>query len=177
VVAPWPRPDDRAIDADAERGFGLVQQLVTAVRQLRAEYGIPPGATVRVRVVPAGAAALHAFDAERGTVERLCKASAVTFEEEESGEREPGGHAVLDDGSTVFVPLGDAIDIERECSRLGGEVGRLEDLLAQLERKLGNTQFVTKAPAHVVENERQKLAAWRDQAAALREKRKLLGCA
>jgi valyl-tRNA synthetase len=177
VVAPWPRPDDRAIDADAERGFGLVQQLVTAVRQLRAEYGIPPGATVRVRVVPAGAAALYAFDAERGTIERLCKASAVTFEEEESGEREPGGHAVLDDGSTVFVPLGDAIDIERECSRLGGEVGRLEDLLAQLERKLGNTQFVTKAPAHVVENERQKLAAWRDQAAALREKRKLLGCA
>jgi valyl-tRNA synthetase len=173
VIARWPAGDDRAVSADAEREFGLVQQLVTAVRQIRAEYGVQPGATVPVHVSPASALAEHAFEAERGTIVRLAKASALTFAE---ASDEPGGHAVLDDGSAVFVPLGGAIDLARECSRLGDEVSRLDTLLAQQEKKLANEQFVSRAPAHVVDNERQKLASWREQAATLRDKRRLLGC-
>jgi valyl-tRNA synthetase len=173
MIARWPAGDDRAVSADAERQFGLVQQLVTAVRQIRAEYGVQPGAAVPVHVAPASALAERAIDAERGTIMRLAKASALTFAE---AGKEPGGHAVLDDGTAVFVPLGGAIDLGRECSRLGDEVGRLDALLVQQERKLANEQFVRRAPAHVVENERQKLVSWREQAETLRGKRKLLGC-
>jgi len=174
LTARWPQPDSRARDDDAERQFGLVQQLITAVRQVRAEYGIQPGASVTVRVAATTATARDAFVAEHGTVLRLCKASSFTFGE---ASDEPGAHAVLDDGSAVFVPLGGAIDVERECRRLGAEVERLEALVRQQEQKLANQQFVSRAPAHVVENERQKLVSWQDQAATLRVKRKLLGCA
>ena len=173
MIAHWPAGDDRAVSADAERQFGLVQQLVTAVRQIRAEYGVQPGAAVPVHVAAASALAERAIDAERGTIMRLAKASALTFAE---AGKEPGGHAVLDDGTAVFVPLGGAIDLGRECSRLGDEVGRLDALLVQQERKLANEQFVRRAPGHVVENERQKLVSWREQAETLRGKRKLLGC-
>jgi valyl-tRNA synthetase len=173
VIARWPVGDDRAVNADAQREFGLVQQLVTAVRQIRAEYGVQPGAAVPVHVAPSSPLAERALDAERGTIVRLAKASALTFAE---ANNEPGGHAVLDDGSAVFVPLGGAIDLGRECRRLGDEVGRLDALLVQQERKLANGQFVSRAPAHVVENERQKLASWREQAETLRAKRRLLGC-
>jgi valyl-tRNA synthetase len=173
MIARWPAADDRAISADAEREFGLVQQLVTAVRQIRAEYGVQPGAGVPVLVAPSSPLAERALDAERGTVMRLAKASVLTFAE---ASAEPGGHAVLDDGTAVFVPLGGAIDLGRECGRLGDEVRRLDALLVQQERKLANEQFVSRAPAHVVENERQKLASWREQAATLRGKRRLLGC-
>ena len=65
---------------------------------------------------------------------------------------------------SVFVPLGDAIDVGRECGRLGAEVDRLAALVASQEKKLGNEQFVSRAPADVVERERQKLAAWRSSA-------------
>jgi valyl-tRNA synthetase len=174
MIARWPAPDDRAMSRDAEREFGLVQQLVTAVRQIRAEYGVQPGASVPVQVAPASPLAERAFDAERGTIMRLAKASALLFAE---AGNEPGGHAVLDDGTAVFVPLGGAIDLDRECQRLGDEVTRLDTLLAQQERKLANEQFVSRAPAHVVENERQKLVSWREQAETLRSKRRLLGCA
>ncbi|HET8634538.1 MAG TPA: valine--tRNA ligase [Gemmatimonadales bacterium] len=173
MIARWPAADDRAASPDAEREFGLVQQLVTAVRQIRAEYGVQPGASVPVHVAPASSLAERAFDAERGTIMRLAKASTLAVAE---AGNEPGGHAVLDDGTAVFVPLGGAIDLERECRRLGDEVDRLDTLLAQQERKLANEQFVSRAPAHVVENERQKLASWREQAGTLRDKRKLLGC-
>jgi valyl-tRNA synthetase len=173
VIARWPAGDDRAMNANAQREFGLVQQLVTAVRQIRAEYGVQPGATVPIHVAPSSPRAERALDAERSTIMRLAKAAALTFAE---ASNEPGGHAVLDDGSAVFVPLGGAIDLGRECKRLGDEVARLDALLAQQERKLANEQFVSRAPAQVVENERQKLASWREQAETLRAKRELLGC-
>ena len=171
--APWPRPDPRAADAPALRSFGAVQELVGAVRAIRAEYGVQPGRSVRVSVTSGSPAAAAALAAETGTIARLAKVSALTFGE--TTER-VGGHAVLSDGTAVFVPLGDAIDIGRECSRLGQEVDRLVQLVGGQERKLGNAQFTGRAPADVVEKERQKLGAWREQAELLRQKRTLLGC-
>jgi len=171
--APWPRPDRRAEDGDAVRRFGLIQELVTAVRQVRAEYGVAPGQAVRVVVSNAGRDSRAAIEAERGTITRLAKVAELILGE--SAER-VGGHAVLTDGTAVFVPLGDAIDLERECSRLGGEVDRLLQLITVQERKLANDQFTGKAPAAVVERERQKLASWREQHEVLAKKRELLGC-
>jgi valyl-tRNA synthetase len=83
---------------------------------------------------------------------------------------------VLSDGSAVFVPLGDAIDVGRECGRLGSEVERLCRLVESQEKKLGNQQFVSRAPTDVVERERQKLIAWKEQGDVLAKKRELLGC-
>ena len=75
-----------------------------------------------------------------------------------------GGHAVLSDRTSVFVPLGEAIDIGRECGRLGTEADRLLRLVESQEKKLGNEQFVSRAPAEVVDRERQKLTTWKEQA-------------
>jgi valyl-tRNA synthetase len=172
TLAPWPRPDARAEDADALREFGLVQELVGAVRAIRAEYGVQPGQAVRV-VVTADGAARAALDRERATVARLAKVSDLAFGE--PSER-VGGHAVLSDGSGVFVPLGDAIDVARECARLGTEVDRLLRMVEGQERKLANEQFVSRAPADVVERERTKLTAWREQHGVLVGKRAGLGC-
>jgi valyl-tRNA synthetase len=173
MVAPWPRPDRRADDPAALREFGLVQELVGAIRAIRAEYGVQPGQPVRVVVSRDGAAADPAFDRERATVSRLAKVSDLAFGE--PAER-VGGHAVLSDGTAVFVPLGDAIDVGRECGRLSTEVDRLGQLVASQEKKLGNEQFVSRAPVDVVDRERQKLAGWREQREVLVRKRELLGC-
>jgi valyl-tRNA synthetase len=87
-----------------------------------------------------------------------------------------GGHAVLPDGTAVFVPLGDAIDIERECGRLGAEAERLAALVTSQRKKLANEQFVSRAPADVVTREREKLATWSEQRDVLVRKRERLGC-
>jgi valyl-tRNA synthetase len=94
------------------------------------------------------------------------------------GEEAPadGGHAVLEDGTAVTVPLGDLVDVARECRRLGDELARLAAQVESQERKLGNEQFVSRAPGAVVAKEREKLSAWRDQADVLRTKRSRLGC-
>jgi len=172
-VAPWPRSDRRAEDWDGLREFGLVQELVGAIRAIRAEYGVQPGQPVRVVVSRDGGVPDRALDRERATVTRLAKVSELSFGE---ARERVGGHAVLSDGTAVFVPLSDAIDVGRECGRLGAEVDRLTRLVESQEKKLGNEQFVTRAPADVVDRERQKLTGWRDQREVLVRKREQLGC-
>jgi valyl-tRNA synthetase len=171
--ANWPRPDGRAAAPVALRKFGLVQELVGAVRTIRAEYDVQPGKAVRVAVQHPGSEAAAAFREEATTIRRLAKVSELIWGE--SGES-VGGYAVLGDGTGVFVPLGDAIDVARECERLGAEIVRLQQLVASQEKKLSNEQFVSRAPADVVGKEREKLATWRDQVTALQEKRGRLGC-
>jgi valyl-tRNA synthetase len=173
MTARWPRPDPRAADGAALHGFALVQELIGAIRAIRAEYGVQPGRPVRVVVGRDGGRPDPALDRERATVLRLAKVSELAFGE--PTER-AGGHAVLSDGTAVFVPLGDAIDVARECGRLTTEVDRLGRLVASQEKKLGNQQFVARAPADVVDRERQKLAGWREQREVLVRKRELLGC-
>jgi valyl-tRNA synthetase len=172
-VASWPRADSRAEDPEALAEFGLVQQVVGAIRGIRAEYGVQPGQTVRAFVSQDGRAPSSALERERGTVVRLAKLSELVLGE--SAER-VGGHAVLPDGTAVFVPLGDAIDVARECDRLAAEAERLRALLTSQEKKLDNQQFVARAPAEVVVREREKLVAWTDQREVLLQKRERLGC-
>jgi valyl-tRNA synthetase len=172
-VAPWPGPDARAEDPEALADFGLVQQVVGAIRGIRAEYGVQPGQTVRAYASVDGGQSRAALERERGTIVRLAKLSELILSE--SPER-IGGNAVLPDGTSVFVPLGDAIDVGRECNRLGVEADRLAGLLVSQEKKLGNQQFVSRAPSDVVAREREKLAAWTEQRELLVRKRELLGC-
>jgi len=169
MTSTWPKADRRAPNPDAERDFALVQELVSAIRQLRAEYGVEPGRSVNVRV-----SRKHgAFVEEQGTILRLAKVGTLTF-----GEplEEPGANSILSDGTAVYIALGDLVDVARECRRLGDELERLNTLIGAQHNKLANEQFVARAPAAVVQRERERLGQLEEQARAIREKRAQLGC-
>jgi valyl-tRNA synthetase len=176
VRTPWPRPDTRAPDPEAVRQFAALQALCGAIRSIRAEYGVQPGATISATLGNAGAVTRAALDSELPTIQRLARVSTLTLLPAGQDAPADGGHAVLEDGTAVTVPLGDLVDVARECRRLGDELARLSGQVDSQERKLENEQFVARAPAEVVAREREKLAAWRDQAAVLRTKRVRLGC-
>jgi len=171
--ATWPRADDALLDEEAEHQFSLVQAVVGAVRTIRAEYHVPPGATLSTAVAPASPAALQGLNAEQQTIQRLAKLSELTVVEAAEGV---GGHAVLPDGSAVFVPLGEAIDVQQECERLRAELQRLDAQLERVSKKLTNEQFVSRAPADVVQRERDKEQTWREQRETLAAKLGALGC-
>ncbi|HRR10368.1 MAG TPA: valine--tRNA ligase, partial [Rhodothermales bacterium] len=68
----------------------------------------------------------------------------------------PASAAVVVEGHQVFVPLADLIDLEAERARLSKEIAQKEGFLKSVRGKLGNAGFVDRAPADVVERERQK---------------------
>jgi len=177
MVAPWPASDRRAPDARALSRFGTLQELVGAIRSIRSEYGVQPGHTVRVSVSAPGAELAAALQEDAAMVRRLAKVATLEITARTTGGAEATANAVLADGATVSIPLGDLVDIERECARLKAESDRLAGAIRGQEGKLGNEQFVARAPAEVVGREREKLAAWREQAGSLAERRRALGCA
>jgi valyl-tRNA synthetase len=69
---------------------------------------------------------------------------------------------IITDAATIFLPLSDIIDFEKEKARLEGEKKRLEGEIERIEKKLSNQGFVAKAPAAVVEGERAKMAKYRE---------------
>jgi valyl-tRNA synthetase len=81
-----------------------------------------------------------------------------------------GASAVLESGPRLFLPLEGVVDLERERARLGEEIDRKEALLGAARGKLANTNFVERAPAAVVEKEREKAASLEDQLQGLRDK-------
>src|SRR6266480_2354202 len=171
----WPSASEEFADQQTEARFALVQDAITAIRTIRAEYRISPKARLAVTVTTKTRDGRGAFEGERDTIVRLGLLETLAFDGR-GGGKGGGAHAVLADGSEVFVALADAIDVQQECRRLSGELTRLEQQLTGLAAKLHNEQFVARAPAEVVAKEREKERAWRDQRQALADKLKSLGC-
>ena len=172
-VSRWPTAADVPDDPAALAEFGSVQDIIGAIRALRAEYGVAPGQQIHVTITETSALARRAIAAESDTIRRLAKVGQLDL------DGPPVTNAVtsvLADRTTILIPLGDLVDIAQECARLAAESTRLDGLAAAQETKLANPQFVARAPAAIVDKERDKLAALRAQADALREQRKALGC-
>jgi valyl-tRNA synthetase len=172
ISAPWPTPDRQRIDPRVEAEFGAVQQAITAIRNIRAEYRVSPKVKLAAAIRAAGPAARGVFESERDTIVRLAQLESVTSD----GAALQGAHAVLSDGSEVVVALTGAIDLGQECRRLSDELTRLDKQLEGLVAKLANEQFIARAPQDVVTRERQKEQAWRTQRDALAGKLAALGC-
>src|SRR6184192_2159804 len=172
AIAPWPTVP-AALSRLEDFAFARVQEAVSKIRAIRAEYRVAPKIRLAAAIKPRTDSIRVAFLGERDTIVRLAQLSELRLDDGLGGK---GAHAVLADGSEVFVALADAIDVRQECRRLSGELTRLEQQLAALDAKLGNKNFVARAPAEVVAKEREKERAWRDQRQALADKLRSLGC-
>jgi len=173
VTAAWPTVPPQLLKLEAASEFTRVQEAISKIRMIRAEYRIAPKIRLAASIKPRTDLIRAAFEGERETIVRLAQLSDLDLD---GGFGGAGAHAVLADGSEVFVALADAIDVRQECRRLSSELTRLEQQLSGLAAKLTNQNFVARAPAEVVAQEREKERAWRDQRQALADKLKSLGC-
>ena len=85
-----------------------------------------------------------------------------------------GAHAVLRAGAELFIALAEIVEIAQERVRLQKELDRVEGMLRGVEGKLSNEQFTGRAPADVIEKEREKASNFRDQRDRLSSKLKSL---
>jgi valyl-tRNA synthetase len=160
--AAWPvaratRADDGETTSTGSE-FELVREAVIALRQLRAEYAIPAGKIIPAVIVPArNASTRSAFEDEASIIGRIARFTITIADAPPAGT---AAHAVLIGGTEVIIPLEGVIDVERECTRLRGELEQLEKQLGSLSQRLANQGFISRAPAQVVEAERRKEAEW-----------------
>ena len=162
AVAPWPTALQLAGESSE---FERVIEAVVAIRQLRGEYGIAPGKQLAGFVIPAAASGAL-FATEGALIERLTRCAVTVADASPAGA---AAHQVLSDGTEIVLPLAGAIDLDKECARLKGELEGLEKQLTGLRSRLQNENFVARAKPEVVEAERRKEQEWsarREQLAA-----------
>jgi valyl-tRNA synthetase len=172
LVAPWPRPDPRWNDPEAESTMSGFQELVTTVRSLRKEYGVGEGAPVSVLLAGASTEMRTRLEGQGPQLVQLARIEELEFGSPD--DRGVGATAVLASGVEVFLPLEGLVDLEQERARLQKEIDRLEGQLTGVRKKLANENFVTRAPDEVVQKERDKQATFLDQRDKLQDKLHLL---
>jgi valyl-tRNA synthetase len=163
VIAPYPRVGRGQTDAAAEREMGVIMDTVTAIRTIRGEMRIPPATTLSVTVRPAPEHA-PALGAAAVLVETLARARLVL---EPAAARPAGAALAVVGGSELYVDLAGVVDVAAERARLEKEIARAEEAIRFLEGKLAKPEFVERAPAEIVEREREKLAGQREARAKL----------
>ena len=155
IVADWPRVDDAYINDRAEYQMGVLIDLVRQVRDIRNnQYDINPGKKLDAIIAPGS----HRDNIEKyGYVfSRLCNIGNIDLLDENAPSPEQAASGVVAD-ATVYLPLAGMIDFEAECVKLSKEHENLLSTIAKIEGTLSNENFVSRAPAEVVQRERDRL--------------------
>ena len=163
MIAPYPRVDGARGDATAAHDMDLVMAAVTAIRGIRGEMRIPPGTPLSVIVRPA-ADDEALFAATAALIGALARAE-VRVDAKASRQRDTA-LAVLG-ASEIYVDLSGVVDLAAERSRLEKEIRRAAETVTFIEAKLARADFVERAPAEIVEKERQRLREQRETQAKL----------
>jgi valyl-tRNA synthetase len=165
IAAPWPQ--EGWVDEEAEALMQSLMDVVRGIRNARAEYNVPAG-----KHIPAAIAA-----GEKATFFEQHKAALCTLAHldesalaiaESLSERPAHALTLVEGGVETYLPLKGVIDLDAERQRIAEEMEELTQRIAALEIRLRNENFVTKAPEHVVQRERDKLQETRERWTLLR---------
>jgi valyl-tRNA synthetase len=156
AVAPYPDPDENELDEDAERRMDLLMSVIRDIRNIRSEMNIPPSKELKVILQAPQDWEREVLEGHRDYISFLCRAPRITVSA--SAARPPASAAAVVGDIEIFVPLADLIDLDRERARLRKELERTIRDLEKVERNLKNESFLTKAPPHIVERERERKA-------------------
>ncbi len=169
IIARWPEADPTYLDAEAEEHMTLLMDLIRGIRNIRAEYKVEPAH--RVSALIEGGEWAPLLDAYRDLFVRLAGVDANGLEiAARLPEKPQQAAAVTVGGVTAFLPLAGLIDLEAERARLSKELESIASQIARSERLLNDDGFTQKAPAEVVQRERDKLTDLRASYAAIEER-------
>ena len=168
MISKYPEYDS-AIDFSSEAvKLDKIIDVTKSIRARRSEMNVAPSRKAKLFI----ATKYNDIFNEESAVffTRLASASEVIISENfDSDERISLDEAVqvITDTATVYIPLSDIIDFEKEKERLNGERKKLLGEIERLEKKLSNEGFVAKAPAAVIDGEKAKLAKYRENLAGV----------
>ena len=165
MLSQWPEcKAEYDFKAEEEKMQG-VMEIIRTIRNLRAEMNVAPSKRTRLMLV-AGEGWAETLAEADVYFRRLAGASESEVIADRSAITEKTVSAVTA-AAELFIPLGDLVDFAKEIARLQKEFDNLQKEIARTESKLNNQGFISKAPAALVEQEREKLAANQAKAAAL----------
>ncbi len=154
IGAAWPVLPGAFIDAASEAEIGWLVDLVTEIRQLKAEMNVPQGAKPGLSFIAPDAVTAARIARHRDLILTLGRVSDLSTVESAA----EGAVAFVSGGATAALSLAGIIDLTAERARLTKEIAAFDSDIGHFNKKLGNPNFVDRAAPEVVDEQRQKLA-------------------
>ncbi len=152
MISEWPKFCDCLVNAEAEQEMTVIMDAIKGVRNVKNEMNVPPSKKIKFFVVTNEEALFRQASA---FLEKLAGASEIEIKADKEGVPE-NTVSVVNAKAEILLPLDELVDKEKEIERLTKEKTKLEGEIKRVEGKLSNKGFTDKAPASVVEEERQK---------------------
>ena len=165
MVQNYPALDSSRLDPEAERQMEFLMGVIRAVRNLRTESNCPPGKEVKI-ILCAPDADLAFLREQQPYLRALARVGGAEYRSIGAGPK--GAATAVVGAAEIYLPLDDLVNLDEERARLSKEVGKVEEELVRVQKKLGNGDFLAKAKPEVVEKERDKATQFEDKLSTLR---------
>jgi valyl-tRNA synthetase len=156
MLQPYPEADRSRIDETAIADIEWLKRVIIGIRNIRGEMNITPAKHLPIYFNNGGTDDLRKLNDNRQFLAKLANLESITWLE--PGEEAPMSATALVGSMEILVPMAGLIDKDAELARLNKEIDKLQKELEKVQNKLGNENFVGKAPAEVVAKERERMA-------------------
>ncbi len=161
MLREYPVADERLIDKNVEKSFEYIKELISSLRNIRAEAGISPAKPAKVVVKSADESELNTIKENYFFITKLGNLESVEYGKDmekpaQSGFRVTGN-------SEVYMILTGLLDIEAEVKKLRAQLDKVAVELEKMNAKLSNEKFTSKAPAHILERDRRIQKEYQDK--------------
>jgi valyl-tRNA synthetase len=163
MMAPWPLPDAEQIDDRAEADMALLMDLIRQVRNARTEFDVTPGKPIPAILV--GGDKLPMLQEQRALLAFLARLDDARLELVPALEEKPHKAIALValQGVEAYLPLAGLVDLDQEIARLRKELAEAEREIERSQGRLANQEYIAKAPSHVVNKDRERLASQQER--------------
>lgn len=169
MLSPWDKYDESRNFPAEESEMEKIMAAIKAIRNRRAEMNVPPSRKAQLFIETASE---DTFRTGAVFMQKLASASEVTVGKDFSLET---AVSIITEDARIYIPMAELIDFEAERARLNRELAAAEKQLSQIDAKLSNENFVNKAPANVVQGQRDAAEKLRDKIAMLKDSIASLG--
>jgi valyl-tRNA synthetase len=173
MVEAYPVADEAWVDPDAERQMDALIEVIRNLRNLRAELQVPPGKPAPAILIADSEASRELLEAEQAHVANLAQCDPVTILPPTSEKPRHAASAVVGD-IHLYVPMEGLVDLDKERGRVEKEIEQLVSRIEQTTRRLQDAKFTSRAPAEVVQKERDKVAELQERLSKLQDRRRAL---
>jgi valyl-tRNA synthetase len=167
MIAPWPGVEESQLDDGAEGDMVLLMDLIRQIRNARAEFDVTPGK--RVPAIVVGGDKLEMLQTHRGLLAFLAKLDDTQVSYSRALEKKPRKAVALvaAEGVEAYLPLAGLVNLEQEIDRLRKALADTDREIQRAEGMLANEGFTSKAPPHVVQQQRDRLVEQQERRARL----------
>ena len=153
IIESWPTFEDSMINPNIESNLELIKKTISSIRNIRAEMNIPMGKEIDI-IIKSCTEDLEIFNNLKAYIMRLGKIDTISIDT--NAKKPEQAASIVINNNEIFIPLKGVIDIDIEIERLEKQLDAYNGRLKNVNKKLNNENFISRAPRDIIANEQKK---------------------